>query len=164
MESLVIAKYLIDTYDTANRFKGDGAKEHDFIRDDELCNNAAATIGPVMNLELVLYFAAKLSPFFIRPLFSALHKLLRKSYSGPELDLNFRYLNDQLGDEYYFMGSNLSRPDFIISWPMDICMAHDFIDIKKYPKLEKWYARIHERPAWKRSLEKGNGYSFQIHS
>ena len=57
--------------------------------------------------------------------------------------------------------SSPGRADFILTWPVDICTASGFIDLKMYPNLDKWYARCHERPAWKRSLEKGNGYSLK---
>jgi len=34
-----------------------------------------------------------------------------------------------------------------------------WIDFEKdYPRLAAWRQRIKERPAWKRGLEKGNGY------
>ena len=158
-ESLVIAKYLIDTYDTAGKFKGDGER-NDFLRDDQLCNLAAASMGPVMNLELIMTIIENAMPFFIRPLFSVVHKQLHKGYIGPELALYFQYLNDQLGDQDYFLGTNPGRADFVMKWPMDLCIRNKFVDVRAYPKLDKWYTRVNERPAWKRSLEKGNGYTF----
>lgn len=159
VETLVIAKYLIDTYDTTGKFKGDGQR-NDALRDDQLSNLAAASIGPVMNLELIMRLMTNASPFFVRPLISLLTGQLLKMYTGPELKLYSRYLNDQLGDQDYFLGANPGRVDFIMKWPMDMCIQNKFIDIKAYPNLEKWYDRVNERPAWKRSLEKGNGYVF----
>ncbi|OAP60065.1 hypothetical protein AYL99_05067 [Fonsecaea erecta] len=157
VESLVIAKYLIETYDKTGKFKGDGVK-NDWIRDDQLSNLAAASIGPPMILEVIMTVAVRLTPFFVRPLVSVVHKQLRGGYSGPELDAFFKYLDDQLGDQDYFMGTTPGRADFILSFPVDTCTAAGFIDIKKYPKVEKWHARCRERPAWKRCIEKGNGY------
>lgn len=161
VESLVIAKYLIDTYDTEGKFKGDG-QHNDALRDDELCNLAAASVGPLMNLELVMNLLTQAMPFFIRPLFSIAQKQLQKMYTGPEFKLYFQYLNDQLDDQDYFLGANPGRADFIMKWPMDLCIENGFIDVKAYPNLDKWCTRVIERPAWKRSLEKGNGYSFQV--
>ncbi|EHY59024.1 hypothetical protein HRR83_001706 [Exophiala dermatitidis] len=161
VESLVIARYLIETYDKDGRFKGDGAGA-DWIRDDELCNLASATISVPMNVEVVFSLLVQASPFFIRPLVSVIHKQLHKAFTGPELDLYLQYLNDQLGEADYFMGSSPGRADFIISWPVDVCVQNGFIDFARYPKLEAWYKRCHERPAWKRSIEKGNGYSLKF--
>ncbi|KIY00688.1 uncharacterized protein Z520_03353 [Fonsecaea multimorphosa CBS 102226] len=161
VESPVIARYLIDTYDKTGKFKGDGQK-NDWIRDDELCSLAGASIGPPMILEVIMTVAVKLTPFFVRPLISLVHKQLRGGYSGPELDAFFKYMDDQLGDQDYFMGTTPGRADFILSFPVDMCTAAGFIDIKKYPKVEKWHARCRERPAWKRALEKGNGYNLSF--
>jgi len=161
VESLVIAKYLIDTYDTTGRLKGDEG-HHDVIRDDELCNMASASIGPVMVLQQIFSIITKASPFFIRPLVSTIHKHLHAAYIGPDLDLDFRYLNGQLGDQDYFGGSCPARADFILSWPLDTCTQNKFIDIARYPNLDRWFRRCHERPAWKKSLEKGNGYSLRF--
>ncbi|KIW32752.1 uncharacterized protein PV07_04276 [Cladophialophora immunda] len=161
VESAVIAKYLIETYDKTGKFKGDGNK-NDWIRDDELCNLAAASIGPPMIVEVIMTAAVKLTPFFVRPLISLVHKQLHQGYSGPELDAFFKYLDDQLGDQDYFMGSAPGRADFILSFPVDTCTAAGFVELKKYPRVEKWHARCRERPAWKSSLEKGNGYDLSF--
>lgn len=161
MESVVIAKYLIETYDKAGKFKGDGAT-NDWIRDEELCNLASATIGPPMTLELVFTLITQSSPFFIRPLVSTMHRQLQKAFTGPELHLYYQYLNDKLGDQDYFMGSSPGRADFIISWPVDTCTQNNFIKLEKYPRLDAWARRCKERPAWMKSIEKGNGYSLKF--
>jgi glutathione S-transferase len=163
VESVVIAKYLIDTYDKAGKFKGDGTPKNDSLRDDQLCNLAAASLGPVVILEVVLLAASKLTPFFVRWLMALVHSQIRNQFSGPELDLYFRYLDDQLEGRDYFMGGAApARADFIISFPVDLCTAAGMVDITKYPRVEKWHTRVHDRPAWKRSLEKGNGYNLGV--
>ncbi|KAJ9637079.1 uncharacterized protein PV06_01396 [Exophiala oligosperma] len=154
VESLVIAKYLIDTFDKDGRFKGDG----DWIRDDELCNIAATSIAIPMVTEILFIAMAAMSPFFVRPLVSMIHSGIHKGYTGDELALNFSYLEEQLGSAEYFGGSSPSRADFIISWPADNCVQNNIIDFTKFPRLAKWHQRCQERAAWKRALEKGNGY------
>jgi len=156
-ESAVIARYLIETYDKAGKFKGDGEK-NDWIRDDQLCNIAAASIGPVMILDLILLMASRMAPFVVRWLISPVYSTLHAQFSGPELHSYYKYLDDQLEGQDYFMGRTPGRADFVISFPVDQCTAIDILDLKQYPRLEKWHARCKERPAWKRSLEKGNGY------
>ncbi|RVX66719.1 hypothetical protein B0A52_09532 [Exophiala mesophila] len=161
IESLAIARYLIDTYDTAGKFKGDG-QSNDWLRDEELCNVAAASLGPLMNIELIFSVLLTVLPFFIKPLFNVAYKQLHKGYTGAELKLYFQYLNDQLGEQDYFMGTSPGRADFIMKWPVDNCVKHGFVNIKDYPAMEKWYARVEQRPGWKKSLERGNGYSLEI--
>ncbi len=157
-ESTVIAKYLIDTYDKTGKFKGDGHK-NDWIRDEELCSLAASSLGPVMMLDLILLFASRMTPIFVRWLMGLVHSQIRSQFSGPELHLYFQYLDDQLEGQDYFMGATPGRADFIISFPVDQCTAAEMISIKKYPRLEKWHARCKERAGWKSGIEKGNGYN-----
>ena len=45
VESSAIASYLIDTYDTAGKFKGD-SKKNDKYRDEELSSLSGSSIGP----------------------------------------------------------------------------------------------------------------------
>lgn len=158
VESLVIAKYLIHTYDKTEKFKGNG----DWIRDEELSNNASASIGILITLELVFSILVRASPFFIRPLLSTIHAKMHKAYTGPDLEVNFTYLEEQLGTRDYFGGASPSQADFIISWPVDQSIERDLLDVKKHHKLGAWHARCKERPAWKRSIEKGNGYSLGL--
>ncbi|EXJ58177.1 hypothetical protein A1O7_05602 [Cladophialophora yegresii CBS 114405] len=158
-ESVVIAKYLIETYDKAGKFRGDGNPKNDTLRDEQLCLLAASSLGPVMLVDLILLFASRMTPFFVRWLMALVHSQIRTQFSGPELDLYYRYLDDQLEGQDYFMGNTApGRADFVLSYPVQQCIAVAMVDIKKYPRIEQWIARIHERPAWKRSLEKGNGY------
>jgi len=157
-ESSAIAKYLIETYDTAGKFKGSG-KSNDAIRDEELSSLGGTSIGPMMFQEMFLDILTKQMPFFIRPLVSGLHGYVRKAFLGPELSALFNYLNDQLGEQEYFMGTSPGRADFLLSWNFDFCTQRGYVDVKKYPNLDRWYTRCHERPAWKASLSKGNGYN-----
>lgn len=160
VESTAIAKYLIDTYDKEGKFQGD--EKNDIYRDEQLCSHAGTSIMPWMIVYLLFDGMIQLSPFFIRPLFSLLRYGLHTQVLEKEMKLNWQYVNDQLGDQDYLMGTSPGRADFIMSWPADFCIAQNHIDLKDYPKLEAWYRRCEARDAWKRSLEKGNGYDLSF--
>ena len=114
---------------------------------------------PVLIMDLMFLHLIKQSPFFIRPIFSATQKQLQKLFVGPELAKIYSYLNDQLGDQEYFMGSSPGRADFIVSWPIDLCgRLPDAAKLNNYPNLKAWNDRCKARDGWKRSIEKGNGY------
>jgi glutathione S-transferase len=68
------------------------------------------------------------------------------------------YLDEELGEQEYFMGKEPGRADFMISWPLDMISQNGWIDVTRFPKVKAWHERCHARPAWKRGLEKGNGY------
>jgi glutathione S-transferase len=162
VESVVIAKYLIQTYDKDHKFRGSGGK-NDWIREEELCHLAAASIGPIIVFETVMTMAARLTPFFVRPLVSLVHKQIATQWCYPDLDLMFTYLDGKLEGQDYFMGPEPALPDFIISHVAHTTVDGGMINIKKYPRVEKWHLRCQERPAWKRSLEKGGGYDMAFH-
>ncbi len=86
-------------------------------------------------------------------------KAIHGFYTGPEFHKSFVYLESELGDEEWFNGKTWGRSDVMLSWPMDTIAGRKWYDFEKdYPKIAAWRKRIQERDAWKRGLEKGNGY------
>jgi glutathione S-transferase len=158
IESSAIALYLIKTYDTTGKFRGDPSTGNDEIRDEMLSSFANASLAPIMIIEVLFDKLAEKSPFFIRFLFNGLHSIIRKTFTGNEFANMFQYLNDELRDQDYFMGKSPGRADFMISWPVDYCSQRGYADVTKYPKLSQWHDRVHARNAWRESLNKGNGY------
>lgn len=162
IESEAIVKYLIREYDTSKKFQGDPSTNNDEIRDDILTSFGSTSLNMVMMIETMLQVVVKQSPFFVRPLFKALHSQVHSVYTGSELENSFKFLETELGDQDYFMGTNPGCADFILSWPFDYCVQWKFVDLKKYPKLDQYYARCSDRAAWKRAREKGNGYQLVV--
>ena len=158
-ESSAISRYLIDKYDTANKFQGDA--KNDAIRDEELTSLGSTNLSTFLTMELLFQAAGTRSPFFIRPLINGIGGALKKAFLGPEIKAQLNYLNDQLGDQDYFMGSSPGRADFMISWPIDMSIAPGLIDLNEYPKIKAWHERCKARDGWKRSIEKGNGYDLK---
>lgn len=158
-ESSAIAKYLIDKYDTAGRFKGGG--KNDVIRDEELVSFSSTNLNSNLLTELLFTSMADRSPFFVRPFVSGIHSLLRKAFLGPEMTAQLTYLNEQLGEQDYYMGSSPGRADFVLSWPIDTATQWGFVDLKDYPMLKAWHERCKARDGWQRGIEKGNGYKLR---
>ena len=161
IESSAIAKYLIETYDKVGKFQGDGGK-NDVYRDEELCSFSGASISPGMILHTTFDMLVALSPFFVRPIFSMARGQLQKQFLEAEMGAQWQYVNDQLGDQEYLMGSSPGRADFLMSWPVDYCLTRGYIEIEKYPKLDAWHQRCQARPAWKRAAEKGGKYDLSF--
>lgn len=159
IESHAIARYLIQTYDTGGKLQGDPATGNDEIRDEMLSSFASSSISLVMIIEMFFDTIARESPFFIRFLFNGLYSTIQKTYTTKELQSSFKYLDDELGTQDYFMGNDPGRADFMISWPVDFCTQRKYIDINKYPNLKRWHERVQARDAWKQGLNKGNGYN-----
>jgi glutathione S-transferase len=73
-----------------------------------------------------------------------------------EIANNLGYISGALGERDYLMGE-FSGADLQISFVMEVARA--FGKLAAYPNLVAYLARLHARPAFKRSLEKGGSYN-----
>ncbi len=153
VESSAVAAYLIKTYDKDGKFASE-----DWIRDEILTSFAGATMGPIATVELLFDLMAQNTPWPLSYIPRAVHGAIHKGFTGPEFKKSFEYLERELGDKKFFNGKQLGRCDVMISWPLDMLTERKYVNIEEYPKVAAWRKMIHERPAWKRGLEKGNGY------
>ncbi|KAM3069068.1 hypothetical protein ACMFMG_004249 [Clarireedia jacksonii] len=152
-ETSAIMSYLIQTYDTAGRFGTD-----DPIRDETLTSFAGSTMGTMGMIELVFDVVAHKSPWPLSKLFGAVKGQVHRNFTAPEYAVQFEFLEKELGNREWFNGETLGRSDVMLSFPVDFLTAKEYVDLSKYPKIEQWRKRVQTRDAWKRALEKGNGY------
>jgi glutathione S-transferase len=68
------------------------------------------------------------------------------------------YVDGALKGREFFIGHSLSGADIQMSFVGD--MAKVFDKLGPYPNLTAWLARMHARPAFQRSVEKGGAYRF----
>jgi glutathione S-transferase len=73
-----------------------------------------------------------------------------------EIANNLAYISGALGDRDYLLGQ-FSGADLQVSFVMEVARA--FGKLAAYPNLVAYLARLHARPAFKRSLEKGGAYN-----
>lgn len=158
-ESSAIASYLLSTYDTAKKFQGDGGPKNDWIRDESLTSFSGSSLGPITLLKLLLAIAELQTPFLLRPLVRLVTGGMDRLFSGPELKQMLTYLEGEIAGQSYFMGAEPGRADFMLSFPLDMVDAFRWTDWREYEGLRAWRERCQGREAWKRALEKGNGYN-----
>lgn len=71
----------------------------------------------------------------------------------------FQLMEDALSEELpWFAGKKIGIADFCATFPMDMAGQRGYFKKEKYPKLAEWHQRVHDRPAYKRALEKGGAY------
>lgn len=158
IESSTIVTYLLKEYDTSGKFATD-----DWIRDDALTSFAGSSIGPVTGIEMLFDMAAKHTPWPLVYLSRAVRNSVQSSFTMAEFQKDIGYLEKELGDKEWFNGATLGRSDFMLSWPCDLISQRGWVDFNKdYPKIGEWRQRIQDREAWKRGLEKGNGYNLTV--
>lgn len=154
VESSAIATYLLRTYDTSQRFSSTN-----WILDETLTSFAGSSLGLTIVVELLFDMVSNRTPWPLSYLANGIRSGMQKNYTGPEFKNAMGYLQEELGDKVWFNGNELGRADFMLSFPLDLMAQRGWMDLgREYPKIEAWRQRIQARDAWKRALEKGNGY------
>jgi glutathione S-transferase len=89
-----------------------------------------------------------------------------KRFDGPELRSILGDLERELNEGPpggFFMGKEPGRADIMLEFPMSMIKHRNWVDLKsEFPELDKWLERVYSREAWKRGLEKGNGYDLSV--
>ena len=75
-----------------------------------------------------------------------------------EIANHLGYVDGALKGREFFIGSSLSGADIQMSFVGE--MAKVFDKLGPYPNLKAWLTRMHARPAFQRSIEKGGAYRF----
>jgi glutathione S-transferase len=75
-----------------------------------------------------------------------------------EIANHLGYVDGALQGRQFFVGNALTGADIQMSFVAE--MAKIFEKLAPYPNLAGWLARIHARPAFRRSVEKGGAYRF----
>jgi glutathione S-transferase len=75
-----------------------------------------------------------------------------------EMANHLGYVDGALKGREFFIGASLTGADIQMSFVGE--MAKVFDRIGPYPNLDAWLTRMHARPAFQRSVEKGGAYRF----
>jgi len=75
-----------------------------------------------------------------------------------ELANHLGYVDGALQGREFFVGASLTGADIQMSFVGE--MAKVFGKLGAYPNLSTWLSRMHARPAFQRSVEKGGAYRF----
>jgi glutathione S-transferase len=75
-----------------------------------------------------------------------------------EIANHLGYVDGALKGREFFIGKTLTGADIQMSFVGE--MADIFEKLGPFPNLAAWLKRMHERPAFKRSVEKGGAYRF----
>jgi glutathione S-transferase len=75
-----------------------------------------------------------------------------------EIKNHLGYTERALQGREFFVGQSLTGADIQMSFVAEMAKAFD--RLAPYPNLSAWLSRMHARPAFKRSVEKGGAYRF----
>jgi len=163
-ESAVIVEYLIKKYGNG-RFTAPALDEAKQLEDTYFLHFAEGSFMPPLVMKHIFNAVQTNSPFFIRPIVSAIAGQVEKSSIDPNVKRMFGLLDETLskdGGRKWIIGMDEpTGADFMLSFPLEAAvnggrMPEDLIS----QTLKDYVARIQTRPAYIRALEKGPKYSY----
>jgi len=140
-ESGAIIEYVVDRHGGAKLQPDPKSNEHVAYSEWLHYSEGSAMLPLMMNL-------------YVMRLGEAAAPLMPRIES--EIANNLGYISGALGDRDYLMGE-FSGADVQVSFVMEVARA--FGKLAAYPNLVAYLSRLHARPAFKRSLEKGGAYN-----
>jgi glutathione S-transferase len=75
-----------------------------------------------------------------------------------EMARHLGYVDRALEGREFFVGAALTGADIQMSFVAELAKVFD--RVAPYPNVTAWLSRMHARPAFRRSVEKGGGYRF----
>ncbi len=140
-ESGAIVDYVIDRYGKG-RLQPDPKSDAHVAYDEWLHYAEGSAMLPLMINLYVMRLGEAAAPLMPR--------------IESEIANHLGYVSGALGDQDYLTGE-FSGADLQVSFVMEV--ANAFGKLAAYPNLAAYLARLHARPAFKRSLEKGGAYN-----
>lgn len=149
-ESAVILEYLQATYDLKNKFKPSDSA--DSLQYSYWMHYAEGSLMPLLVFSLVMNNVPKHVPFLIRPMAKQIVNGVKAGFIQPRLTDHIAFLENYLKHHDYFAGE-FSFADIQMSFPL---MALQERVKGQYPQLQKYIARIQQRPAYQKAKLKND--------
>ena len=155
-ESGAIVEYLVERYGGGRLVPPIGSRER--LRYTYWLHYAEGSLMPPLLLKLV-FTRIPLAPMpaLVRPFVRRIADGVRHQLVEPQIKAHLDYLEGELGKTPWFAGDEFTAADIQMSFPVEGAASRGGLDATR-PKLFGFLERIHERPAYKRALEKGGPY------
>jgi glutathione S-transferase len=156
-ESGAIIEYLADRHGGGRLARPPGSPER--FRYIYWLHYAEGSAMPPLLLKLIFdRLLASPMPFFVKPIVKRIRQGVTDAFLGPQLTLHLDYMESELGRHRWFVDDEFSAADIQMSFPLETAVARGGLNESR-PRLMDWLRRIHERPAYRRALERGGPYS-----
>jgi glutathione S-transferase len=142
-ESGAIVDYIIRRYGKGAMMPAPGSAEYEAYNEWLHYSEGSATLPLMLNLYVS----------FLKEAGAPLHPRIES-----EIANHLGYVDSALRDREFFIGNSLTGADIQMSFVGE--MAKAFNKLAPFPNLSAWLARMHARPAFQRSLEKGGAYRY----
>lgn len=157
-ESGAIVEYLVGRYGDGRLIPPPDSDER--LRYTYWLHYAEGTLMPLLLLSLIFdRLSQPPMPFLLRPVGGLIGSGVKKSFVEPRLAQNLGFIEDELGRSQWFAGDEMSGADIQMSFPLEAAVSRGGID-GQYPRIRDFVQRVHERPAYRRALDRGGPYSY----
>ena len=155
-ESGAILEYLVETYGKGRLAPPSGTPER--LRYTYFMHYAEGSLMPLLFMKLVFNRLPERVPWAMRSVARMISSGADKTLLGPQISNHFAFLESELAGRDWFAGTDFSAADIQMSFPIEAAAARAGLNAK-LPNLRRFVARIQERAAYKRALEKGGPYT-----
>ena len=142
-ESGAIVDYIIRTYGKGRMMPAVGSADYEAYNECLPSSEGSAMLPLMLNL-----YVSRL-----KEAGAPLHPRI-----DSEIKNHLGYVNGALEGREFFVGNALTGVDIQMSFVAE--MAKIFDKLGPYPNLSAWLSRMHARPAFRRSIEKGGAYRY----
>ena len=155
-ESGAIIEYLVERHGNGRLVPAAGTPEK--LRYRYWLHYAEGSIQPMLLMKLIFDRIEKAPmPFFARPIARAISGKTKSSFIEPNIKRHLDYMEAELGKTRWFAGDEFTAADVQMSFPLEAATVRGGLD-SRWPSLMGFLKRIHERPAYKRAIERGGEY------
>ncbi|MFW5924542.1 MAG: glutathione S-transferase [Myxococcota bacterium] len=152
-ESGAILEYVIGRYGEGRLKPPEGTEAH--RRYVYWMHYAEGSLMPLLVTKLIFNRVETAPmPFFVKPVAKQISKTVKDMYLDPNLERHLAFLEQELGRSEWFAGDELTGADIQMSFPVEGAAARGGLGSAR-PRLRAFLDRVHERPAYRRALERG---------
>ena len=147
-ETSAIIDYLSYLYPQLGQSKLLGSQLQSFYYWKNYCE---ATFIPDLLLKQIFHQIVQRTPFPVRFVSKILKYGFDQSYLNPSLQQQMTMIDKHLKDHLWFAGDQFTVADILMWFPLLACSANDH----QFKHIQRYLAQIENRPAFKKSLIKG---------
>lgn len=155
-ESGAIVEYLVERHGHGRLIPPAGTTERERYR--YWLHYAEGSAMPPLLMKLVFdRIKHGPMPFFIKPIARGIADRALSGFVQPQIDLHLTYMENEVSKTGWFAGNDFTAADIQMSFPLEAAAARGGLSASR-PQLMSFLQRIHQRPAYKRAIERGGEY------
>ncbi|AKT38837.1 glutathione S-transferase family protein [Chondromyces crocatus] len=155
-ETGAIIEYLVSTYGEGKLSPPVGTPER--LRYTYWLHYAEGSAMTPLLLKLVFSMLPARAPMLVKPVVKLISAKAQSTFIDPQIKTHVDYWESELRKSTWFAGEEMTAADVQMSFPVEGAAARAGLGAE-YPRLKAFLSRVHERPAYKRALERGGPFS-----